>query len=47
MCTAGRPWFDASSTLSDSGITPISGVRRISWMSSSESICPPATRPGL
>ena len=43
----GTPWFDASRTFSDSGITPISGVRRISWMSSSDSIWPPATRFGL
>ena len=33
--------------LPDSGITPISGMRRISWMSVSDSICPPCTRSGL
>ena len=31
---AGVPWLEACSTLSLSGMTPISGVRRISWMSS-------------
>ena len=44
---AGTPWFDALSTVSDSGITPISLMRRMSWMSSSDSMCPSCTRPGL
>ena len=47
MCTAGTPWLDACSTASDSGITPISLMRRMSLMSSSDSICPWSTRLGL
>ena len=47
MWIAGTPWLEALSTVSDSGITPISGMRRISWMSSTDSIWPPTTRVGL
>ena len=44
---AGRPWLEACSTFSDSGITPMSLMRRMSWMSSRPSICPSSTRLGL
>ena len=44
---AGVPWLEACSTDSLSGMTPMSLMRRMSWMSSNDSIWPWSTRLGL